>query len=56
MVTMALLILFTGFYYLRGSNLFSRENKYYCYFTNIQGLQASAPVQIKGFGVGRVAK
>jgi phospholipid/cholesterol/gamma-HCH transport system substrate-binding protein len=55
LVAIAILILITGFYFLRGSNLFSRENTYYCYFANIQGLQASAPVQIKGFGVGRVA-
>ena len=54
LVAMAILILITGFYFLRGSNLFSRENTYFCYFNNIQGLQASAPVQIKGFGVGRV--
>ena len=42
LVAMAILILITGFYFLRGSNLFSRENTYFCYFNNIQGLQASA--------------
>jgi phospholipid/cholesterol/gamma-HCH transport system substrate-binding protein len=56
LVSVAILILFTGFYFLRGANLFSRENTYTCYFTNVQGLQPSAAVQIKGLGVGRVSE
>lgn len=55
LVSIAILILFTGFYFLRGSNLFSSQREYHGYFTNIQGLQVSAPVQIRGLGVGRVA-
>jgi phospholipid/cholesterol/gamma-HCH transport system substrate-binding protein len=55
LVTMAILILIAGFYFLKGASLFSSEKTYHCYFNNIQGLQASAPVQIKGLGVGRVA-
>ncbi len=55
LVSIAILILFTGFYFLRGSNLFSSQAEYTAYFTNIQGLQASSPIQIRGLAVGRVA-
>jgi phospholipid/cholesterol/gamma-HCH transport system substrate-binding protein len=55
LVSIAILILFTGFYFLRGSNLFSSKNDYNCYFASVQGLQPSAPVQIRGLGVGRVS-
>lgn len=55
LVTSAILIFFAGFYYLKGSNIFSSQNKYYCYFEDIQGLQVSAIVQIRGMNVGRVA-
>lgn len=56
MVSIAMMILFAGFYFLRGANLFSSENTYYCYFTDVQGLQGSAPVQVRGLGIGRVAE
>lgn len=55
LVSIAILILFTGFYFLRGSNVFSKQREYHGYFANVQGLQVSAPVQIRGLGVGRVA-
>ncbi|MBS1773544.1 MAG: MCE family protein [Bacteroidetes bacterium] len=56
LVALALLIFFAGFYFLKGSSLLSRENTYYAYFDDVQGLQSSSPVQIKGLGIGRVAK
>lgn len=55
LVTVAMLILFSGFYFLKGANIFSGENDYFVYYDNVQGLQASAPVQIKGMSVGRVS-
>lgn len=54
LVVVAVLVFFAGFYYLKGSNLFSRNHKYYGYYENVQGLQPSAPVTIKGLQVGRV--
>lgn len=55
MVAMSVLVLFAGFYFLRGSNIFSTEYKYYAYYDNVSGLQPSAAVQMKGLGVGKVS-
>lgn len=55
LVSLSLLIFFAGLYFLKGANLFSRENDYIVYYNDIQGLQPSAAVQVKGLAVGRVA-
>lgn len=55
LVAISFLIFFAGFYFLKGANIFSGENDYYVYYDNIQGLQPSAAVQVKGLSVGRVA-
>jgi len=55
LVAISIFILFAGFYFLKGANLFSGENEYYAYFDDVQGLQPSASVQIKGLSIGRVA-
>ncbi|OJW79544.1 MAG: hypothetical protein BGO69_12495 [Bacteroidetes bacterium 46-16] len=55
LVTSAIFIFFAGFYFLKGANVFSGEHKYICQFDNVQGLQASAAVQVKGMSVGRVS-
>lgn len=55
LVTMSILVFFAGFYFLKGANLFSGENEYYIYYDNVQGLQSSASVMVKGLGVGRVS-
>ncbi len=55
LVAVALVVLFAGFYMLKGANLFSGENEYYTYYDNVQGLQLAAAVQVKGMAVGRVA-
>ncbi|MDE3255746.1 MAG: MCE family protein [Bacteroidota bacterium] len=51
----ALLIFFVGFYFLKGTSLFYDFEEYTCYYDNVQGLQNSSLVQIKGFSVGKVA-
>lgn len=56
MVLLALLVFFAGFYFLKGSNLFSGENEYYAYFEDVQGLQLSSAVQVKGLTVGHVTE
>lgn len=56
LVTVSLLVFFAGFYFLKGANVFSGENEYYTYYDNVEGLQPSASVQIKGMSVGRVSK
>lgn len=54
LVAAAILVFFTGFYFLKGSNLFSGEYQYYADYKNVQGLTQSAAVQIKGVNVGKV--
>jgi len=55
LVASAILIFFAGFYFLKGANIFSGEYEYFAYYDNVQGLQPSSPVQIKGMSVGRVS-
>ncbi|MDR3679624.1 MAG: MlaD family protein [Flavipsychrobacter sp.] len=55
LVTISLLVFFAGFYFLKGSSLLSSEKTYYCFFANVQGLQGSSNVQIRGLNVGRVS-
>lgn len=55
LVTVAVVVFLFGFYMLKGSNLFSGEKEYYCFFDNVQGLQTSAAVQVRGLNVGRVS-
>lgn len=55
LVSIAIIIFFAGFYFLKGSNLLSGEKEYLAYFDDVQGLQASSPVLIKGMQVGRVS-
>lgn len=49
-------ILYAGFNYLKGIELFNKTNKYYALYTNVDGLNVSNPVIINGFAVGRVSK
>lgn len=56
LVTVSLLVFFAGFYFLKGANVFSGENEYHTFYDNVEGLQPSAPVQVKGMSVGRVSK
>lgn len=56
LVAAAVLIFFAGFYFLKGSSIFSPEYEYRAYYDNVQGLQPSASVQIKGLQVGKVSR
>lgn len=50
----ALFVFVAGFYFLKGSNLFSSEHDYIAYFDNVQGLTPSSQVLVRGMVVGRV--
>lgn len=56
LVAISILVFFAGFYFLKGSNIFSGEYEYRAYYENVQGLQPSAAVQIQGLQVGKVSK
>jgi phospholipid/cholesterol/gamma-HCH transport system substrate-binding protein len=55
LVSAALVIFFVGFSFLKGSDIFSNDKDYYCYFPSVDGLQQSAFVQINGLNVGQVS-
>lgn len=47
-------ILYLGFNFLKGLDVFSSENDYVVYYEDIAGLQTSNPVTLQGVTVGRV--
>lgn len=48
-------LLYYGFNFLRGSDLFSPSNRYYANYANVSGLSVSNPVYFNGLPVGRVS-
>ncbi len=42
--------------FLRGKDIFGNEVEYVCYYDNLEGLVATAPVMIKGFQAGSVTE
>lgn len=54
MVAVAIVFLILGLNYLKGNNLFSTDQEFYTIYSNVQGLQESAVVQINGFDIGKV--
>jgi len=48
-------LLYYGFNFLRGSDLFSPTNRYYVTYPNVAGLNVSNPVYFNGLPVGRVS-
>lgn len=49
-----LFLLYFGFYYLKGVNIFSSVRAFHGQYEQVSGLQEQAPVYIKGFKVGQV--
>jgi len=49
-------ILYAGFNFLKGIELFSNSHEYYVLYDNIDGLQESNPVVLSGMPVGRVRR
>jgi phospholipid/cholesterol/gamma-HCH transport system substrate-binding protein len=50
----SLLVLYFGFNYLKGINIFKPTNHYYVKMENVNELQKSSPIYIDGFKVGLV--
>lgn len=48
-------LLYYGFNFLRGSDLFSPSNRFYATYTNVSGLTVSNPIYFNGLPVGRVS-
>lgn len=54
LVSASLLVLFFGFYFLKGLSLFSGDKEYYCVFNNVRGMQNQSNVEISGLSVGHI--
>jgi phospholipid/cholesterol/gamma-HCH transport system substrate-binding protein len=54
LAVVAIAMLYYGFNFLKGSDLFSRTKKYYVLYDNIDGLTVSNPVMLNGLSIGRV--
>lgn len=54
LVILALAVLFVGIDFLKGINVFQKENTYYVSYENVQGLAVSAPVTVSGYKIGQV--
>jgi phospholipid/cholesterol/gamma-HCH transport system substrate-binding protein len=54
LVLITLFIVFYGYYYLRGFDLFGQQKKYYAVYPTVDGLVVSSMVQVSGFTVGKV--
>jgi len=54
MVTVTIAVFILGFNFLRGRGVFSSDKEYHTFYKDVQGLQESAVVQLKGLGVGKV--
>jgi phospholipid/cholesterol/gamma-HCH transport system substrate-binding protein len=55
-IAIAIVLLYFGFNFLKGIDFFSRTNKYYAVYENINQLAISNPVLVNGYPVGRVSK
>jgi len=55
MVIVAIFLLYFGLNFLKGIDIFQKENQYSGKFEKLDGLEKSAPVKIKGYKVGQVS-
>ena len=49
-------LLWFGYSYLRGRDLFQKENVYHGVFNNASGVTTASPLTLNGFKVGQVLK
>lgn len=52
----ALALLFIGYNFLKGNDVFNKENEFYTDYDNVDGLTVSKPVMVNGYQIGRVSK
>ena len=56
LVVVAIAIFVYGFNFLKGKNIFSKQDTYYAIYPQVSGIVEANPVQVNGFKVGRVNK
>lgn len=55
LAAVAIAILILGYSFLKGNDVFSREQELYAAYDNVEGLAVSNPVLVNGFQIGRVS-
>ncbi|MBK1441700.1 MCE family protein [Parapedobacter sp. ISTM3] len=55
LAVVAIAILVLGYSFLRGNDVFSRENTFYATYERVDGLTASKPILVNGYQIGRVS-
>ncbi|MCB2220043.1 MAG: MCE family protein [Bacteroidetes bacterium] len=53
-VTLAMALLYWGFNFLKGEDIFSNDRIFYAVYKDVAGLEKTNPVKINGLSVGRV--
>ncbi len=56
LAAVAIAILIIGYSFLKGNDVFSRENEFYAKYDHVKGLAVSKPVLVNGYQIGRVSK
>jgi phospholipid/cholesterol/gamma-HCH transport system substrate-binding protein len=56
LTVISLAILILGYSFLKGSDVFTTENKFYAVYSDVTGLGVSKPILVNGFQIGRVSK
>lgn len=56
LTAIAIALLFIGYSFLRGNDVFSSDNMFYTDYDNVDGLATSKPVMVNGYQIGRVSK
>ncbi len=56
LTVVAIALLFIGYSFLKGNDVFSSENSFYTVYGNVDGLAVSKPVTVNGYQIGRVSK
>ncbi len=51
-----LFVFIWGINFLKGQNIFSKNNHYYAVYNNIKGITESSPVMVNGYQIGQVDK
>lgn len=55
LASFAIAIFIVGYNFLKGNDIFTRENDFYAIYDKVDGLNVSKPVLVNGYQIGRVA-
>jgi len=54
LTVITLALTYWGFNYLKGKDIFNKENTFYVLYDKLQGLEPSNPIYIRGYKIGQV--